>query len=65
MKITDYCMSKYGDLLNSDCEVIVDPTGRYTDTVIVDYDDDTKGEQFTWAVAGYISESEYKKLFDC
>lgn len=65
MKFTDYCMEKYGDLLNSECEVKYDPTGRYTDAVIVDYDDDIKGTEFTYAVAGYVSEDEYKKLFDC
>lgn len=65
MKFTDYCMEKYGDLLNSECEVKYDLTGRYTDAVIVDYDDYKKGKEFTWAVAGYISEDEYKKLFDC
>ena len=65
MKFTDYCMEKYGDLLNSECEVQYDATGRYTDVVIVDYDDDEKGEQFAYALAGYISDTEYKKLFDC
>lgn len=65
MEFTDYCMEKYGDLLNSDCEVKYDTSGRYTDVVIVDYDDENKGEQFTWAVAGYISDTEYKKLFNC
>lgn len=63
MVITDYCMEKYGDLLNSECEVIKDPTGKYTDVVIVDYDDYEKGERFTWALAGYVSEKEYNKLF--
>lgn len=65
MEFTDYCMEKYGDLLNSDCEVKYDTSGRDTDVVIVDYDDENKGEQFTWAVAGYISDTEYKKLFNC
>lgn len=65
MKITDYCMEKYGDLLNSECEVRVDPTGKYTNVVEVFYDDDEKGERFSWAMAGYIGESEYKRLFDC
>lgn len=65
MKITNYCMEKYGDLLNSSCEVTVDSTGRYTDVVIVDYDNYEKGESFSYAVAGYISETEYKRLFDC
>lgn len=65
MKFTDYCMEKYGDLLNSDCEIKYDPTGRDTDVVIVDYSNEVKGEKFTWAVAGYISETEYEKLFGC
>ena len=65
MEITDYCLEKYGELLNSDCEVKYDSTGRYTDSVIVDYDDENIGEQFTWAVAGYVSEIEYNKLFGC
>lgn len=65
MKFTDYCMKKYGDLLNSDCEVKFDLSGRDTDTVIVDYADDSVGERFAWAVAGYISETEYEKLFGC
>ena len=58
-------MKKYGDLLNSECEVKYDSTGIYTDTVIVDYDDYEKGEQFAWALAGYVSETEYEKLFNC
>ena len=63
MKITDYCMKKYGDLLNSECEVKYDTTGRHTDVVIVDYNDAEKGEQFALAFAGYIADSEFKKLF--
>lgn len=65
MKFTEYCMDKYGDLLNSDCEVKYDLSGRSTDAVIVDYDDYEKGEAFTWAIAGYVSDTEYEKLFDC
>ena len=65
MKFTDYCMEKYGELLNSDCEVRYDPTEKYSDTVIVDYSDEKIGIEFTFAVAGYISENEYRKLFDC
>lgn len=61
--ITDYCMEKYGDLLESEIEVQKDPTGYYTDVVIVDYDDYKKGERFAWAVTGYVSESEWDKLF--
>ena len=65
MTFTKYCMDKYGDLLNSMCEVKYDPRGRHTDVVIVDYHDSKKGEQFTHAVAGYILDSEYQKLFNC
>lgn len=65
MKITDYCMEKYGDLLNSECEVTFNTNGYNTDVVEVFYDDDKKGNRFAWAVAGYVSETEYKKLFDC
>lgn len=65
MKITDYCMQKYGKLLNSNCEVKPDITGRHTDVVIVHCDDEAMGTRFTWAVAGYITDTEYQKLFDC
>lgn len=63
MKFTDYCKERYGDLLNSKCKVTSDPKGRYTDVVEVFYDDETVGEQFTWAIAGYIPENEYDALF--
>lgn len=65
MEITSYCMNKYGDLLNSECDLKVDPTGRYTDVVNVDYEDYELGERFTYAVAGYISPTEYNLLFNC
>ena len=65
MEFTDYCMKKYGSLLNSNCEIKYDPRGRDTDVVIVDYADDLIGERFAYAVAGYISETEYTKLFNC
>ena len=65
MRFTAYCMNKYGDLLNSECEVKYDTLGNTTDMVVVDYDDEKLGEMFTWAVAGYVSEDEYAKLFDC
>lgn len=64
LKISEYCQEKYGTLLNAPAEVKYDPTGRHTDTVIVDFDDDRLGERFTWAVAGYVSEEEYNKLFE-
>ena len=54
--ITDYCKSKYGPLLESEIKV-------YDDVVEVFYDDDEIGERFCWSVAGYISESEWEKLF--
>ena len=65
IEFTDYCMNKYGDLLNSECEVKYDKKGVSTDKVIVDYNDYKKGEQFAWAIAGYVSETEYEKLFNC
>ena len=62
-KITDYCKQKYGDLLNSEIIVHKDPTGYYTTSVEVLYDNEEIGEQFCWAVAGYISEGEWEMLF--
>ena len=56
-------MEKYGDLLNSECEVKYDPSGRNTDVVVVDYPRGSKGAQLAYAVAGYISGHEYEKLF--
>lgn len=63
-KFTAYCMEKYGDLLNSKATIKPDLTGRYTDVVIVDYPDDEIGERFSAAWAGYVSETEYDKLFE-
>lgn len=62
-KITDYCKQKYSDLLNSEIEIYNDPTGYCTDAVEVLYDNEEIGEQFCWAVAGYVSEGEWEKLF--
>ena len=62
-KITDYCKQKYADLLNSEIEVLKDPTGLYTECVEVLYDDEEIGEIFCYAVAGYISEGEWERLF--
>ena len=62
-KITDYCKSKYGELLNSEIVVHEDPTGNYTTSVEVLYNNEEIGEQFCWAVAGYVAESEWNKLF--
>ena len=59
--ITYYCKEKYEDLLNSEIDVY-----EYThdiDTVEVLYDDYRVGEQFCWAVAGYIDETEWNRLF--
>lgn len=61
--LTDYCREKYNDLLNSEITVYSDPTGRYTDAVEVAYDDYKVGYEFCYAVAGYVSESEWDKLF--
>ena len=62
--ITDYCKDKYGELLNSKIIVHIDMTGRYTDSIEVLYDDAKIGSEFCLAVAGYVSESEWDKLFD-
>ena len=62
-KITDYCMQKFGDLLNSEVIVHIDPTGYYTQSVEVLYDNYTKGERFCLAVAGYINQGEWEQLF--
>lgn len=61
--ITDYCKQKYGDLLNSEIEVHEDPTGHHTTCVEVFYDDYKVGEEFSMALAGYISEGEWNMLF--
>ena len=61
--ITDYCKEKYGELLESEIEIHKDPTGMYTDTVEVLYDNANIGEKFCWSVAGYIGETEWNKLF--
>lgn len=62
-KITDYCKQKYGDLLNSEINIYEDQTGNYTTGVEVLYDNDEIGEQFCYAVAGYVSEGEWNLLF--
>ena len=59
--ITDYCKEKYGELFKS--EIIILQTDDYVDTIEVLYDNDEIGEQFCWAVAGYIGETEWDKLF--
>jgi hypothetical protein len=59
--ITDYCKEKYGELLNSNIEIMKCP--HSIDTVIVDYNSSEVGQMFSWAVAGYVSESEWDKLF--
>lgn len=62
-KITDYCKQKYEELLNSEIIVHEDPTGYCTTAVEVLYDDNKVGTEFCWAVAGYICEGEWERLF--
>ena len=63
-KITDYCKQKYGELLNSEIKLHEgNSVLGYTDVVEVFYDDEEMGRQFTMAVAGYVSESEWNRLF--
>lgn len=64
MKITDYCMEKYGDLLNSEVKELYS-TSDYYKTIEVFYNNDKVGRDFIYAAAGYIDDYEYKKLFDC
>lgn len=59
--ITDYCKEKYGELLES--EIIVHERIDYLDIVEVLYDNYRVGEKFAYAVAGYIAEDEWDKLF--
>lgn len=59
--ITDYCKEKFGELLES--EIIIHERIDYLDIVEVLYDNDRVGEQFAYAVAGYIGETEWNKLF--
>ena len=59
--ITDYCKEKYRELLES--EIVVRKRIDYLDVVEVLYDNDKIGEKFSWAVAGYIGETEWNKLF--
>lgn len=61
--ITDYCKEKYADLFNSEIEIIHDNTGKYLDVANVLYNDDKVGRRFCWAVAGYVAEDEWNKMF--
>lgn len=61
MVFTPYCEEKYGELLSS--EVTVHNYPRQTEVAVVEYDNARVGEQFAYAVAGYIPESEWDKLF--
>ena len=58
-RITDYCKNKYERLLNG--EIVVHKGAN--DVVEVLIDDSEIGESFCYAVAGYIAESEWNKLF--
>lgn len=58
---TDYCMEVYGELLESLVVELDDFHG--TKSVEVDYEDDLLGIQFCKAVAGYVSDEEWNKLF--
>lgn len=61
--ITDYCKEKFNDLLNSEIIEHKDPTGYCTTSVEVLYNNHDIGKQFCWAVAGYICEGEWNRLF--
>lgn len=55
--VTDYCMEKFRPIMESEYQVL--PNGN----VEVFCEDWRLGEYFCYAVAGYISVSEYNKLF--
>lgn len=59
--ITDYCKEQFGELLESEIDVY--GYSISIDTVEVLYDDADVCEQFCWAVAGYIADEEWDKLF--
>lgn len=61
--ITEYCEKEFGELLNSKCNITVYDEGCYTPCVEVLYDDDEVGNNFTMALAGFISDTTYRKLF--
>ena len=61
MKFTKYCKEKYKDLLVSEIRII--KNNGYFDVVEVLYDNEVVGEKFAAALAGYVSEKEYEKLF--
>lgn len=69
IEFTEYCMEKYGSILNSEIEIITEEVNssgvyRYTDLIVKDESISyITGEQFSYAYAGYISEQEYDKLF--
>lgn len=60
--ITDYCKELFGELLESEIDVYEYALSINTVEVLYD-DDDNLGEQFCWAVAGYIDDDEWQKLF--
>ena len=60
MKFTKYCKEKYKELLESEIRI---ENNDYFNVIEVLYDDEVVGERFAAALAGYVSEKEYEKLF--
>lgn len=52
----------FRSLLDADVHLIYDKVGNLY-TLRIDCDDENLGEFFTWAKAGYISETRYNQLF--
>jgi stage V sporulation protein G len=59
--ITDYCYEQYADLLNSPYKI--HDHGNGYEVIEVFCDDYKMGEDFFAAAAGYIADSEHKKMF--
>lgn len=61
IKFTKYCREKYKELLESEIRII--KNNGYYDVIEVLYDDEVVGERFAAALAGYVNEREYERLF--
>lgn len=58
-----YLHEKYGTLLNAEVEIAKPKREGNTEVCVIDGVSVELGGSFFWAAAGYVSDSEYKKLF--
>lgn len=56
-KITEYGIEKYKPIMEAEY------TRLKNGNIEIHCDDEKLGEQFCWAAAGYIGESEYNRIF--